>query len=40
LIFIVPAGLTPGDYRLEVRASFGQDSPRSNALGKVLTVGA
>lgn len=37
LIFMVPAGLTTGEYRLEVRARFGQEL-RIGAYKEVLTV--
>ncbi len=38
LIFLVPAGLAPGDYTLEVRSLFGQNSIRTGALEEPLTV--
>jgi hypothetical protein len=39
LMFIVPQGLAPGDYTLEVRAvAHGSDEVRSGALDAVLTV--
>jgi hypothetical protein len=38
LIFLVPADLSPGTYRLEVRAVFGRDTLRSGELQQVLYV--
>lgn len=38
LIFLVPAGLSAGEYRLEVRAQFGA-SLRTGRLAQALTVG-
>lgn len=38
LIFLTPPGLTPGQYRLEVRACFGPNHLRSGQLQELLTV--
>ncbi|MCB0168428.1 MAG: DUF4469 domain-containing protein [Anaerolineae bacterium] len=38
LVFVAPADLPPGLYRLEVRARFGRHSLRSGHLSNVLTV--
>jgi hypothetical protein len=38
LMFLIPEGLTAGDYTLEVRAGFGEDDIRSGALDVPLTV--
>ena len=38
LMFLIPDGLTAGDYTLEVRAGFGEDDVRSGALDVPLTV--
>lgn len=38
LVFVVPADLPPGAYRLEVRARFGRHTVRAGQLSKVLVV--
>ena len=38
LIYLVPAELVAGQYRLELRAVFDQNDLRSNLLGATLTV--
>jgi hypothetical protein len=38
LLFMVPAGLSAGDYSLTVQAVFGQDSARAGLLEATLTV--
>ena len=38
LIFLVPAGLAPGEVQLEVRAAFGQEDVRTGTLKQTLTV--
>jgi len=38
LMFIVPQGLAPGDYTLEVRATVYSEDVRTGALDAVLTV--
>ena len=38
LIFLVPAGLAPGNYTLAVRALFGQNSLRTGLFADTLTV--
>jgi hypothetical protein len=40
LIFLIPAGLSPGTYRLQVRALFNQSDLRADSLGQKLTVTA
>lgn len=40
LIFLVPAGLSPGTYRLQVRALFNQSDLRADHLGRKLTITA
>lgn len=38
LMFMVPDGLTAGEYTLEVRAAFASNDVRSGALAVTLTV--
>jgi hypothetical protein len=38
LMFIVPAGLTPGDYRLEVRSTMRNGTLHTGALPETLSV--
>jgi hypothetical protein len=40
LIFLVPANLSPGTYRLQVRALFNQSDLRAGHLGQKLTITA
>ena len=40
LIFLVPANLSPGAYRLQVRALFNQSDLRADHLGQKLTITA
>jgi hypothetical protein len=39
LMFLVPAGLTPGDYSLELRTTMGNHVIRTGTLAATLTVG-
>lgn len=38
LMFLVPPGLTPGDYRLEIRSTMGNGTIRTGALAETLVV--
>jgi hypothetical protein len=38
LVFLVPAGLTPGDYRLELRSTMGNGALHTGVLAETLTV--